>query len=128
MSETFSNNYVIQVESSHRWTTYKIISTQAGYAEMLRSVNAKIEGLESRTRSDPDFSVRPQMLWSSEATLAPGKTSFIAISFELDTDLDAYHKPPLWSGCVFEYWLIALVLLVLVLAGVGLLTALRFVF
>lgn len=51
MSNSYVNKYVIQVETGHGNTNYKIISTREGFTELAHTLNAKLEKPEQSLRN-----------------------------------------------------------------------------
>jgi hypothetical protein len=123
--ENYVNRYVIKRGGGHRWTQYHIVSTLSGYKEMLRSLEATVSGLDDRSSSDPQFKIPTRQIWGSTATLSPGMTSFIYLSFDIEPNLDAYHKKRFWRRSLFEYLFLLLFLAILILAGIGAIALIR---
>lgn len=126
MEESHLNRFVIRIESGHPgYTDYKIISTPDGFKEMLQTIQPKIDGIENRRKEDPQFEFSRHLLFSEYATLDPGKTSRIYVSFDVDSDLEKYHRPPnrftkLFGG-IFNW-------MIIILAAIGVGSILRLLF
>jgi hypothetical protein len=125
MSDSYVNNYVIQIESGHGNTNYKIISTREGLTELVRTLTAKLEIPEQHLPNTWKTEDSSFLLWSDYATVAQGQTARIYLSFALAKDLASYHTRPslfkrflFFLGCIF-------VVGILVLAVIGGVTVIR---
>jgi len=127
MAESLKNKYAIEVESGHPgFTNYKIISTPAGFDTMLSELQRKVEVIRKRTESDQQFRISRQLLWNGNATLVPGRTSRIYLSFEIDGDLEKYHYKTFRETVLFEYLMLGILAGVLIFAGIGLYSVINF--
>jgi hypothetical protein len=127
MDETFENEYVIKVESqSHGNTSYKVVSTLGGFERLLAELQPQVENIKRLSEKDPQYLVPRKLLWSKYATVAPGRTSRIYLSFELDTNLAEYHRRTLLQRAPLEYLFLAIIAGVLILAGIGVYAIVRF--
>ena len=126
MNDRFSNGFVVKVEHGHSgFTDYKVISTLDGYKELLRVLTPQIEGLQNRLENESNFRETDRLLFSEYATLYPGITSRVQVSFLLDTNLEKYHEPPRLLNRAANK---VAVLLWIALALIGLISVARFVF
>ncbi len=116
MSNSYVNKYVIQVESGHGNTNYKIISTRKGLTELVIALTTKLEKPEQSLRNQWQGKDSPIFLWSDFATIAQGQTEKIYLSIILDKDLTSYHIRPsiLKRFLFFLGYIFVVIILVLV--------------
>lgn len=119
MSDSYVNNYVIQIESSsHGNTNYKIISTREGLTKLVRGLNANLEIPEQYLPNEWKTENSSFLLWGDYATVAQGQTARIYLSFVLAKDLASYHTHPsifrrflFFLGCVFVVGILVLAII-----------------
>lgn len=116
------NKFVLRtVSQSHGHVDHQLISTLAEFKELARMLHEKIElveGQEERTDGN--------ILFNQYVTLAPGRTERNSISFVLGHDLISYERATIWHSHIREYLSLSILAAVLILAGIGLITIVRF--
>ncbi len=120
MSESYINKYIIEVNSSHANTNYKVISTREGLTAMARTLLEKLEQPQQNLRRERQSEDSPIFLWSDYATIARGRTARVYLSFALAKDLDSYHIPPnrLKRFAVLFGLIVAIAILALAVVGI----------
>ena len=129
MSESFVNNYVIQIMSGHPGNTnYEIISTKDGFASLISSLQQKLDRIEQLSEINPQRKNSPTLLWSDYATLVPGRTSRIYLSFAVDNDLMDYHVGPTIAKRIVRVLGFLSILGLLIFAFIGAVSIFRGIF
>jgi len=129
MRESFVNKYIIKIESGHLGNTnYKIISTPSGFTELLQKLQEKLNRIKQLSENDPQYRIPTTFVWSDCATLYPGRTSRIYLSFSVEDNLDAYHRKPTHIKQLTRVIGLLIVIGIIILALIGGVTIVRALF
>ena len=93
--EFFRNQFVVQVDRSHGWQSFRVISTKDGIRKMVESLTKALEQPESALRHDYLPKDAPTSLWQEYVTPAFRRTDRNVLTFEIVADLEKYHS---WKG------------------------------
>ena len=93
--EFFRNQFVVQVDRSHGWQSFRVISTRDGIRKMIESLTKGLEQPESELRASYLPKAAPTPLWQEYVTPAFRRTDRNVLTFEIVLDLDKYHS---WRG------------------------------
>ena len=93
--EFFGNQFVVQVDRSHGWQSFRVISTKDGIRKIIDSLTKALEQPESELRPNYLTKDAPTPLWQEYVTPAFRRSDRNVLTFEIVADLDNYHS---WRG------------------------------
>ena len=97
--EFFRNQFVVQVDRSRGWQSFRVISTKDGIRKMMESLTKALEQPESEMRASYLPKDAPTPLWEEYVTPAFRRSDRNVLTFEIVPDLDKYHS---WKGKNFS--------------------------
>ena len=93
--EFFRNQFVVQVDRSHGWQSFRVISTKESIRKMIESLTKALEQPESELRPSYLPKDSPTSLWQEYVTPAFRRSDRNVLTFEVVPDLEKYHS---WKG------------------------------
>ena len=93
--EFFRNQFVVQVDRSHGWQSFRVISTKESIRKMIESLTKALEQPESELRPSYLPKDSPTSLWQEYVTPAFRRSDRSVLTFEVVPDLEKYHS---WKG------------------------------
>ena len=91
--EFFRNQFVVQVDRSHGWQSFRVLSTKDAIRKMIDRLNQALEQPESDLRYLAKEAPTP--LWQEYVTPAFKRSDRNVLTFEIVPDLEKYHS---WKG------------------------------
>jgi len=93
--EFFRNQFVVQVDRSHGWQSFRVISTKESIRKMIESLTKALEQPESELRPSDAPKDSATSLWQEYVTPAFRRSDRNVLTFEVVPDLEKYHS---WKG------------------------------
>jgi|SRR5918996_303658 hypothetical protein len=93
--EFFRNQFVVQVDRSHGWQSFRVISTRDRIRKMIASLTKALEQPESELRPSYLTKDAPTPLWQGYVTQAFRRSDRKVLTVEIVPDPEKYHT---WQG------------------------------